>query len=96
MEALLDDLDEPMEGQVVPITERKRRSSEASSSVVSSIVVRTIIHEEVNALFATNLLSPIVQELQEQMQLVREQQKETVEAGRGVVQEIQKLRSNNK
>ena len=67
MEALLDDLDEEMPEQAIQVSGRKRRSSAASSSVVSSIGARTIIHEEVQALISTEILSPLVLELQQQM-----------------------------
>ena len=90
MEALVGDLDEPMDDQSLALPERKRRASAASSSIASSIGVRTIIHEEVQALLSTNVLGPLVQELQQQMQDVRLQQQETINSGRQVVSEIQK------
>ena len=90
-EALLDDLDDPMEQAVIEIPGQKRRTSLASSSVVSSFDgIRTIVNEEMNSLFAANIVGPLVKELQEQMQVVRLQQLETVAAGKEIILEIQK------
>ena len=80
-----------MEEGLVEITGKKRKGSmETTSSGQSVEGVRLMVHDEVQSMFSANILGPVVKELQDQMNQVRGQQQETIEAGKSIVSEIQK------
>ena len=94
-EAALNELGNDMRAILVA-PGRKRRSSHASSSGVSSVGVRAIIQDEVKNMATANITGPLSKELKDQMWAARAQQQETVGAGETVVAEVQQAMGRQK
>ena len=87
------------DGKMVDQTVRKRRGPlAASSSGISSmgLGMRPLAQEEAQGMMATDILVPLVSELQEKMSQVRSRQQDAVNSGLSVASEIRKAMSQKR